>query len=138
MSIYQITPHCFAINLKEIPSCFVCKLFLWLLCMIKCSNYGSYLDNTNFLAHFGSKCGHLTHLVSMYRVTPHCYAINLEEIPSCFSWMYIWGYFTLSNGPNRKVIWIIPILWIILVQNVAIRPSGSPFIGLPLPPLFYY
>ena len=48
--------------------------------------------------------------------------------------MYICGYFTLSNGPNRKVIWIIPILWVILGQNVAIRPPGSPFIGLPLPP----
>ena len=35
VSIYMVTPHCFAINLEEIPPCIVMKVFLWLLCMIK-------------------------------------------------------------------------------------------------------
>jgi hypothetical protein len=52
--------------------------------------------------------------------------------------MYICGYFALSYGPNREVLWIIPIVWVIIGQNVAIRPPMSPFIGLPLPKLFYY
>jgi len=56
----------------------------------------------------------------MYRVTHHCYAINLEGIPSCFVLMYICGYSALSNGPNREVRWIIPILGVIFGQNIGI------------------
>ena len=48
--------------------------------------------------------------------------------------MYICGYFALSYGPNREVIWIIPILWVILGQNVAIRPPGRVSIYRVTPP----
>ena len=60
VSIYRVTPHCFAINFEEIPSCFVLNVFLWLLCIIKWSKLGSYLHNTNIWVHFWSKIGYLT------------------------------------------------------------------------------
>ena len=156
MSIYRITQHCFAINLEEIPSRIVLKVFLWLLCMIKWSKWGRYLDNINIWGHFWSKCGHLTPgglhvlgyspllwhlfrrntimlcpecifgvtlyyqmvqigklfgyyqyygsfliLVKMWLLDPqgypppgsHCFAINFEEIQSCFVLnVYLWSH----------------------------------------------
>jgi hypothetical protein len=84
VTIYRVTPHCFAINFEEIPSCFVLNVFLWLLCITKWSKLGSYLHNTNIWGHFWSQFGYLTPGVTIYRVIPHCFAINFEEIPSCF------------------------------------------------------
>ena len=62
--------------------------------------------------------------VCMYRVTPHCYAINFEEIT--LSWMYICDCFALSNGSNREVLWIIPIFGVLFGQNMGIWPPGVP------------
>jgi hypothetical protein len=50
--MYRVTPHCFAINFEEIPSFFILNVYLWLLCIIKWSKLGSYLDNTNIWGHF--------------------------------------------------------------------------------------
>jgi hypothetical protein len=63
--------------------------------------------------------------------SPHCFAINFEEIPSCFVLNVFCGYFELSNGPNWDVIWIIPIFGVIFGQNLGIWPPGWPYIGLP-------
>ncbi len=84
VSMYMVALPSFAINLEETPSCIVLIVLLVLLCMIKWSKQGRYLDNFNIWGHFSSKTAHLTPGVSMYRVTPHCYAIQFEEIPSCF------------------------------------------------------
>ena len=45
--------------------------------------------------------------------------------------MYICGYFALSYGPNREVLWITPVFQVILGQNVGIWPPGSQCKGLP-------
>jgi hypothetical protein len=84
VTIYRVTPNCFAINFEQIPSCSVLNVFLWLFCIIKWSKLGSYLHNTNIWGHFWSKCGYLTPRVTIYMVTPHCFAINFEEMSSCF------------------------------------------------------
>ena len=42
------------------------------------------------------------------------------------SWMYICGYFALSNGPNREVPWIILIFGVNFGQNIGIWPPGVP------------
>jgi hypothetical protein len=34
--------------------------------------------------------------------------------------MYVFDYFALSTGPNKEVIWIIPIFGVILGQNMGI------------------
>ena len=45
----------------------------------------------DIVAHFWSKCRHLTHRFPIYRVTPLCFAIHCEELPSCFVLnVYVW------------------------------------------------
>ena len=108
-----VTHHCFAINLEEISSCYVLNVYLWLLWTIKWSKREVIWITSIFEVTFGQNVGIWAPGVSMYRVTPHCYAINFEGIPSYFVLMYICGYSALSNGPNREVRWIIPILGVI-------------------------
>ena len=86
---------------------------------------GSHLENTNIWGHFFCQnVGIWPTRVSMYKVNPNCYAINFEGIPSYFVQnAYLW---LLSNSPNREVLWITPILWVIVVQNMAIGPPGAP------------
>jgi hypothetical protein len=57
VTIYRVTPHCFAIIFEEIPSCFVLNVFLWLLCIVKWSKLGSYLHNTNIWVIFCQNLG---------------------------------------------------------------------------------
>ena len=45
--------------------------------------------------------------------------------------MYICGYFVLSNGPNREVLWIIPIFWVIFGQNFDILTPGTAIYRVP-------
>ena len=93
---------------------------------------------------FGQNVGFWPPGISMYRNTPHCYAILndyhhpptimqliLNEYHHALSWMYICGWITLSNGRNKEVIWIIPIFMVIFGQNVGFWPSGSLCIGIP-------
>ena len=68
------------------------------------------MDNTTIWGHFGQTMGIRPPGVSIYRVTPHCFAINIEEIPSCFIMNVYLGYFALSKVPNKAIIWIIPYL----------------------------
>jgi hypothetical protein len=84
VTLYMVTPYCLVINFEEIPSCFVLNVFLWLPSIIKWSKLGSYLHNTNIWGNFLSTFGHLTPLVTIYRVTPYWLAIHFEEIQSCF------------------------------------------------------
>ena len=55
---------------------------------------------------------------------PAVLQLILKKYHHALSWMYICGYFTLSNGPNREVIWIIQIFWLIFGQNVGIWLPG--------------
>jgi hypothetical protein len=73
---------------------------------------------------FGQNLGIWPPGVTIYRVTPYCVSINVEEIPSCFVLNVFCGYFVLSNGPNWEVICIIPIFGIIFRQNLGIWPPG--------------
>ncbi len=73
---------------------------------------------------FGQNLGIWPPGVTIYRVTPYCVSINVEEIPSCFVLNVFCGYFVLSNGPNWEVICIIPIFCIIFGQNLAIWRPG--------------
>jgi hypothetical protein len=177
---------CLAIHFEEIPSCMVLNVFLWLLCIIKWSKFGSYLHNTNIWHHFWSKFGYLTpwgdhisgypllfgnsfrrniimlcpkcisvvtlhyqmvqigkylhntHIcgnfwstfwyltpgVSIYRVTPHCFAINFEEIPSCFVLdVFLW-LLCIIKWSDLGVIFLIPIFGVIFGHNFSIWPPG--------------
>jgi hypothetical protein len=84
VTIYNVTPYCLAINFEEIPSYFVLNVFLWLFCIIRWSKLCSYLHNTNIWGHFGQNWGIWLPGVTIYRLNPHCFAINFEEIPSSF------------------------------------------------------
>jgi hypothetical protein len=101
------------LNFEEIPSCFVLNVFLWLLCIIKCSKLGSYLNNTNIWGHFWSKFGYLTHCSALgwpyIWVAPIVLQLILNKYHHDLPWMYFCGYCALSNGPNWEVIGIIPI-----------------------------
>jgi hypothetical protein len=124
VTIYRVTPHCFAIHFEEIPSCFVLNVFLLLLCIIKWSTLGSYFHNTNIWGHFSSTFWYLTPGVTIYRVTPTVLQLILKKCHHALSWMYYCGYFALTNGPNWEVIWIIPIFGVIFCQNLGIWPPG--------------
>ena len=65
-------------------SCVVLNVFLGLLCIFKWSKLGSYLHNTNIWGHFWSKFGNLTPRGDHIYEYPHCFAINFEEISTCF------------------------------------------------------
>ena len=101
------------------------NVFLWLLCVIKLSKFGSYLHITNIWHFFLLKVGYLTPPplppgVTRYRDTPYCLAINFEEIPPWFVLNdFLWLY-ALSTGPNWEVICIIPIFGMIFGQNLGI------------------
>jgi hypothetical protein len=126
VTIYRVTPHCFAINFEEIPSCFVLNVFLWLLCIIKCSKLQIYLHNSNIWPHFWSIFGYLTPGVTIYRGTPHTVLqlILKKYHDHALCWMYFCGYFALANAPNCDVICILPIFGVIFRQNLGIWPPG--------------
>ena len=129
--MYRVTPHCYAINFEEIPSYFVLNVYLMLFCIIKWSKYGSSFDNSNIWGLSWSKCGYLTPGVSISRGTPHCYAINFEEIPSCFVLNVVLWLLCIIKWSNSEVIWIIPIFGFFLVKMWVFDPPGCPCIGLP-------
>ena len=53
---------------------------------------------------------------------PTVMAFISKKYHHALSWVYICGYFVLSNGPNREVLWIIPISGVIFGQNVGFWP----------------
>ena len=61
---------------------------------------------------------------------PTVMQLILNKYHHAFSWMYICGYFALSNGPNREVLWIIPIFVVIFDQNVGFWPPGVSMYGI--------
>ncbi len=67
-----------------------------------------------------AKLWYLTPLI--YRVTLTVWQFCLNKYCHAFSWMYFFGYFALSTGPNWEVIGIIPIFGVIFVQNLGICP----------------
>ena len=74
---------------------------------------------------FGEKIGYLTPGVPVCKVIHYCLSIHLEEIPSFFVlYIYFYGYFALSNGPNWEVSIIISIFSIIFGQYLCIWPFG--------------
>ena len=58
-------------------------------------------------------------------VTPHCFTIKFEEAPSCFVLNAFCGYFALPNGPNWKVLGIIPIFGILFCQFGHLSPPPA-------------
>ena len=78
------------------------------------------MDNTIFGVIFGQNVGIRPPGVYMYRVTPHCYAINFEEIPSCFVLNAVLWLLCIIKWSNSEVIWIIPIFGVFFGQNVGI------------------
>ena len=57
-------------------------------------------------------------------LAPTVMQLILMKYHHVLSWMHICGYFALSNGPSREVIWIIPKFWVIFGQNMGIWPPG--------------
>ena len=84
------------------------------------------MDNTTIWGHFGQTMGIRPPGVSLYRVTPHCFVIYIEEIPPCFIMNVYLGYFALSKVPNKAIVWIIPIFGVILVKMWVFDPPGCP------------
>ena len=80
---------------------------------------------------YGQNVGFWSNGVSMYGITPTVMQLVLNKYHPALSWMYIWGWITLSNGPNKEVIWIIPIFLVNFGQNVGFWPPGSLCMGLP-------
>ena len=83
------------------------------------------MDNTTVWGHFGKNVGIWPPRVPIYRVNPHYFVINNEEIHHALSWMYIWGYFASSKVPNKAIIWIIPYLGPFLVKMLVFDPPGA-------------
>ncbi len=67
-----------------------------------------------------AKLWYLTPLI--YRVTHTVWQFCLNKYCHAFSWMYFFGYFALSTGPNWEAIGIIPIFGVISVRNLGICP----------------
>ena len=123
--LYRITLHCFVINFEETPSCFVLNVFKWLFYMIKLIKLWSYLHNTNIWGHFGQNLSIWPPRVPIYRVTPHCYAINFDEIPS---WSLKNAVSWISSNVKVGKIMIICKKWlfsIIFDRFLKILPPGG-------------
>ena len=108
----------------------------------------NYLHNTYCWCHFWSNLGIFDPRGPYIGLPPHCFAINLEEIPSCFALnIFLWllcitkwtklvsychieylylGSFLVNYPP------IIPIFGVIFGQNCGIWPPRCPYIGSPL------
>ena len=115
-----VTPHCFTIKFEEAPSCFVLNAFLWLLCITKWFKREVILDNTKIWGHFWLKFGYFAPPGSpCIALPPTVMQLILKKYHHALSWMYICGCFALSNGPNKEVLWIIPIFLVIFGQNVG-------------------
>jgi hypothetical protein len=122
--MYRVTLHYFAIHFEEIPSCFVLNVFNSNLALPN----GSIGEFICLLPIFGDIFGQILFIwppgMPLYRVTPHCLALDVEEILSWFVLNVFCGYFVLSNGSNWEVICIIPIFWSKLVQIWVFDPPG--------------
>ena len=68
----------FFINFKEIPSCVVLNVCLWLLCIIKWTKLGSYLHYTYIWDHLLSKFGNLTPY-GAHRINPTVLRLILKK-----------------------------------------------------------
>ena len=124
-------PQCYAINFEELTPCFVLNVYLRLFCIIKWSKQGSSMDNINIWCRFWSKCVFLTPRGLHVQGYPHCYAINFEEIPSCFVVnVYLW-LLCIIKWSKSEVIWIIPIFGVILVKMWVFDPPGVHVQGYP-------
>ncbi len=66
-----------------------------------------------FLVIFGQNVGFWPPGDSMFVIIPPVMQLILNEYHYALSWMYICGCFALLNGPNREVLWIIPIFVVI-------------------------
>ena len=106
--IYMGISYWFAIYFEEIPPSLVLNVFLWWLCIIKWPKLGNYLHNTNIWVHFWSTFGYLTPEVTIYRITP--------DYHHALFWVYFCRHLAWSNGSNKKVIWIIPIIGVFFVK----------------------
>ena len=123
--IYRITPHCFAINFEQTPSCFVLNVFKWLFYIIKLIKLWSYLHNTNIWGHFGQNLAIWPPGVPIYRANPHCCAINFEEMPS---WWIENEVLWISSNVKVGKIMIICKKWlfsIIFERFLKILPPGG-------------
>ncbi len=123
--IYRITPHCFAINFEQTPSCFVLNVFKWLFYIIKLIKLWSYLHNTNIWGHFGQNLAIWPPGVPIYRANPHCCAINFEEMPS---WSIENEVLWISSNVKVGKIMIICKKWrfsIIFDRFLKILPPGG-------------
>ena len=70
--------YCFFINFKEIPSCVVLNVCLWLLCIIKWTKLRSYLHYTYIWDHLLSKFGNLTPY-DAHRINPTVLRLILKK-----------------------------------------------------------
>ena len=113
ISKYGITPHCYAIILKRyhhaLSWMFICGYFA----LSKCPNREVLWIIPIFLVIFGQNVRFWPPGDSMFVIIPSVVQLILNECHYALSWMYICGCFALLNGPNREVLWIIPIFGVI-------------------------
>ncbi len=57
-------------------------------------------------------------------IPPTVWQFILKKYHHALLWMYFYGYFALSHGPNWEVICIIPIFGVIFGHNLGIWPPG--------------
>ena len=109
LPMYMVTSDCLLLLLKKY---YHALSWMYNCGYISLSNgpNGTYLDNTNIWGHFWTKCAYLPNpRVPMYRATHPVVQLILKKYHLPLSWMYICGYFALSNGPNKEVLSILPI-----------------------------
>ena len=124
----MFTPYGLVINMEEMPRCVVLGVFLWSLCIIRWAKSGSHLHNNNIWGYFWSKFGHSIPGWPYIRLPYTVWQFILKEYHHALSYIYFCGYFALSNGPNWKVICILPIF---AVNIWVFDLPDWPYIGLP-------
>jgi len=119
--MYRVTPHCYAINFEDIPSCFVLNVCLWLFSIIKWFKQGSSLDNTNIWGTFWSKYGYLTpwgaHISGYPPLFCHLFwrnSITIRVKCDIFDISYLWK---VRNVKKR-------LFWLFFGRKLGVWPPG--------------
>ncbi len=95
VTIYRVIRYCLAINIEELLPCFVLNVFCAYFVHSNRPNWEFIDIILIFGVILGQNLGIWPPGVTIYRVTPYCLAINIEELLSCFVLKKFCGYFTL-------------------------------------------